>query len=148
MTTSIPTRGDADLDREIGDRCRVYQEAYGFHTSRYLGPEVIGVIAGQVSAVIVPRQLGVQMREMLAWSVPIFSVDRDIWVFLTAGPTDHADSLEMFRYGALVPSRGALIALPTPGISRRCWMQPPVGRCMPTFTLVADTVIVAAGSRT
>lgn len=151
MTTSTLALGDADIDREIGDRCRVYQEAFGFNASRYYRPGVIGMTAGRVAAVIVPRTLGVRVRDLLAErsiSVPIFSVDHDMWVFLTEAPADRDDTdhitIEMFKYGVLVLHNGALIALPTPGVSRRCWFGLPDGHRRTLFVTVTDAVVAVA----
>jgi hypothetical protein len=131
------------------ERRRVYQDEFGFNTFRDPRTNAITMVAGRVSAVITTHTLGPQVRTLLgAGSVPVYSVDHRIWVFLTDSPTptDNTAQLtvELFKHGAVPLFPGALIVLPTPSNAKRCWLHLPDGNTRPSFAAVVDAIHTAA----
>jgi hypothetical protein len=148
MTTTAAAIDDLDTDAVIEERRGVYRDEFGFNTFRD-NHGVICMIAGRVAAIVTTKRVGRQIARLLgAHSTPVFSVDRSLWVFLTDGPTptDNTAQLsnDLFRYGASPLYPGAVIALPTPGSDRRCWLLSPAGEHRPSFGAVVGVVEAAA----
>ncbi|WP_227999075.1 hypothetical protein [Nocardia australiensis] len=140
---------DTDPGLAIDQRCRVYRDEFGFNTFRDPRTGAITMVAGRVSAVITTNTVGPHVRTLLgAGSVPVFSVGHRVWVFLTDPPTPTDDiaqlNVELFTHSAVPLFSGALIALPTPGNAKRCWLHLPDGHSRPSFAAVVDAVETAA----
>jgi hypothetical protein len=155
MTTSAAS-ADADTRRVIDERCRVYQQHFGFNAYRDPTLGTIRAAADRVSGVMMTRTLGIAVSTVLRGQpVPIFSVGHQVWVFLTQRPA-HADaavrlSIDLAVTHGVVPIRpDAPIALPTPGDEKRAWLRIPEGRTLPPFATVVDavrTAVTPAGRR-
>ncbi|WP_433759571.1 hypothetical protein [Nocardia sp. CA-135398] len=142
------TAGIDDTDTAIEQRRAVYRTEFGFNTFRD-DHGTICMIASRISAIVTTKRLGQQITALLASQpTPVFSVGTRLWVFLTDGPTptDNTTQLsnDLFRYGASPLYPGAVVALPTPGSDKRCWLYPPAGEHRPCFAAVVGVVETAA----
>ena len=148
MTTTTAAIDSIDTDAVIEARRDVYRKEFGFNIFRD-SHGAICMIAGRVCAIVTTKRLGQQITALLGTQpTPVFSVNRSLWVFLTNAPTptDNTTQLsnDLFRYGASPLYPGAVIALPTPGSDKRCWLYPPAGQHPARFAAVVGLVETAA----
>lgn len=144
---------DADRvgsDRAIDQRCRTYRETFGLQASRCPDHDrIVAATGSHTAGLVAPRPLAAAAHRLLGLgSVPVFTVGRDRWVFLTQGvpdsPTARRLSLSAFRYPIVSILAPTPLALPTPGCALRCWLYVPDGLVRPPVTTVMAALRTAA----
>ncbi|NNH73750.1 hypothetical protein HLB23_28505 [Nocardia uniformis] len=151
MPIVLHGRHDGALaERMIDQRCQIYRTRFALDAFRDPDYGDIRVTTGRATAaILVPRSLAANAASLLASeSTPVFSVGRNVRVFLAQGLPDGQEawrlSIALFRCAVVPILTPSPLVLPTPGDPRRCWLSVPHGPARPPIDVVASALLRAA----